>query len=152
MSLDDMRNKNTTSLPLQEWREETGSLNLTLTVVSVAPRIIQIDGFLSDVEVDHILSLAQEKNMARSTTGMSGKEAHVSTVRTSRTTWLPRHSSPIMNAIIRRGADVLKIDEALLRRRLDDEEFPDIPSNNAINEDLQIVHYGKGQQYTAHHE
>jgi prolyl 4-hydroxylase len=101
--------------------------------------------------VDHILETALHKNMQRSTTGMSGKEAHVSSVRTSRTTWIPRHTSPIMDAIIRRAADVLKIDEALMRHRLGN-EYPDMPNQSPINEDLQIVHYDKGQQYTAHHD
>jgi prolyl 4-hydroxylase len=115
-------------------------------------RILQIENFLSDVEVDHILETAIQKNMQRSTTGMSGKEAHVSNVRTSRTTWIPRHTTPIMDAIIRRGADVLNIDEALMRHRLEDEGFSDMPNTLPINEDLQIVHYDKGQQYTAHHD
>lgn len=56
-----------------------------------------------------------------------------------------------MDAILRRGADVLQIDEALFRRR-DEDEHPEVPSQNPINEDLQIVHYQTGQQYTAHHD
>jgi prolyl 4-hydroxylase len=151
-SIADMKRKNSTSVPLRAWREDQDTLNLTLTVISVAPRIIQIDNFLSDVEVDHILDLAQRKTMHRSTTGMGSKDSHVSDVRTSRTTWLPRFKSPIMNAIFRRGADVLKIDEALMRHRLSDENFPGVPGTKPINEDLQIVHYGQGQQYTAHHD
>jgi prolyl 4-hydroxylase len=148
----DMKRKNSTSVPLRAWREDKDKLNLTLTVISVAPRIIQIDNFLSDVEVDHILDLAQRKTLKRSTTGMNSKESHVSDIRTSRTTWLPRFKSPIMNAIFRRGADVLKIDEALMRHRLPEEIFPGVENNRPINEDLQIVHYGKSQQYTAHHD
>lgn len=57
-----------------------------------------------------------------------------------------------MDAIIRRGADVLKIDEALMRHRLGDEGFPDMATKGSITEDLQIVHYSQGQQYTAHHD
>lgn len=34
------------------YRNDHNNLTLTLTVVSVEPRILQIDGFLSDVEVD----------------------------------------------------------------------------------------------------
>ena len=82
--------------------------------------------------------------------GNSG-EAHISTVRTSRNTWLPRHSSPILDAVIKRAADVLKIDEDLMRRRTPDER-PDFPTQNSITEDLQLVHYDKGQEYTAHHD
>jgi prolyl 4-hydroxylase len=139
-----------TTVPLAAFRD-IGEMNITLTVVSVSPRILQIDNFLSDVEVDHILDLAIKKNLQRSTTGMGGSDSHESDTRTSRTTWLKRNSSPIMNAIIRRGADVLKIDEALLRTRSTG-EMPEVPFLGAINEELQIVHYAQGQQYTAHHD
>ncbi|KAG7364766.1 2(OG)-Fe(II) oxygenase superfamily protein [Nitzschia inconspicua] len=154
LSIVEMKRENSTSLPLREWREDADTLNLTLTVISVAPRIIQIDNFLSDIEVDHILETALKKNLQRSTTGMGGADAHVSSVRTSRTTWLSRHTSPILDAIIRRGADVMKIDEALMRHRLENENgrYPHMPNKNPINEDLQIVHYDQGQQYTAHHD
>ncbi len=151
LSLDDMKRANaSTTFPLADYRDSK-DMNITLTVVSVAPRILQIDNFLSDVEVDHILDLAGKKNLQRSTTGMGASDSHVSDTRTSRTTWLARHSSPIMDAIIRRAADVLKIDEALLRARSKDER-PEVPFHGAINEDLQIVHYSQGQQYTAHHD
>lgn len=52
LSLKEMRRdgKNPT-IALPEYRDQ-GLLNITLTVVSVAPRIFQIDGFLSEVEVD----------------------------------------------------------------------------------------------------
>jgi prolyl 4-hydroxylase len=56
-----------------------------------------------------------------------------------------------MNAIVRRAADVLKIDEALMRHRTTD-EMPDHPNRKPINEDLQVVHYSQSQQYTAHHD
>lgn len=108
--------------------------------------------FLSIGHFDSILDLALKKNLHRSTTGMRGDSASVSSVRTSRTTWLPRQSSPIMDAILRRGADVLKIDEAMFRSRDQDEMNSYTSSKNAINEDLQIVHYDQGQQYTAHHD
>jgi prolyl 4-hydroxylase len=151
LSIPEMKNSpGSPSLRLSEFRE-TGPLNLTLTVVSVAPRIIAIDGFLSEVEADYIVDLANNKTLQRSTTGMHGKDSHVSDVRTSRTTWISRNSSPIMNAIIRRGADVLNINEAMMRTRLPD-EIPNVPFKNAINEELQIVHYSVGQQYTAHHD
>lgn len=102
-----------------------------------------------------ILDLALKRNLKRSTTGMWGDHASVSNVRTSRTTWLPRINSPIMDAILRRGADVLQIDEALFRRHSANERPPsysDKQNDNPINEDLQIVHYEQGQQYTAHHD
>lgn len=124
-----------------------GSLNLTLTALSVAPRIFEIKHFLSDAEADHILALVRKKNLVRSTT--DGLE---SSTRTSSNTWLERHSHPVLDAVYRRVADVLRIDEALLRRRLPDER-PDMPTSSPISEALQIVHYSEaGQEYTAHHD
>jgi len=76
--------------------------------------------------------------------------------RTSTNSWVYRHHSPIVDAIYRRSADVLKIDEALLRKRTAD-ELPQYPApghnfKNSIAEALQLVHYAEGQQYTAHHD
>ena len=85
-------------------------------------------------------------------TGVHGSKSSVSDVRTSQNTWLTRSSSPIMDAIIRRGADVLQIDEALFRHRDPDERRTSFDSSDPINEDLQIVHYDVGQEYTAHHD
>lgn len=95
-----------------------------------------------------IIELANRKTLRRSTTG-SGNDMQVSNVRTSQTTWLPRHYSPVMDAVIKRAADVLKIDEALFRHRQPG-EHPELPSRIPINEDLQIVHYNSGAQYTTH--
>lgn len=97
-----------------------------------------------------MLDLARQQNLVRSTTG-NGNDASTSSVRTSRTTWIARHSSPVVDAIIRRAADVLKIDEALMRHRTAD-EYQDLPNRRPINEDFQLVHYDKTQEYTAHHD
>jgi hypothetical protein len=60
--------------------------------------------------------------------------------RTSYNSWVSRQESPIIDAIYRRAADLLRIDEALLRDRAED-EFPDLHDKNTIAEDLQMVHY-----------
>jgi prolyl 4-hydroxylase len=140
-----MRRNATAPLPLAKYREP-GMLNLTLTALSVAPRAFEIRHFLSDLEADHILELVRKKNVVRSTTN-----GHQSSTRTSSNTWLERHRDPIMDAIHRRAADVLRLDEALLRHREPD-EFPGMPSSGPINEALQVVHYEEGQEYTAHHD
>ena len=57
-----------------------------------------------------------------------------------------------MDAIFRRGADVLKIHEAMFRTRGAEEMNSYTTDKSPINEDLQIVHYDQGQQYTAHHD
>lgn len=124
-----------------------GTLNLTVKALSCAPRAFQVENFLTDVEADHILGLVQKKNdMQRSSTN-----GHISETRTSSTTWLARHSDPVIDSIFRRVADTLKMDEAMLRDRQPG-ELAGMTTDRRINEDLQIVHYGVGQQYTAHHD
>lgn len=139
-----------TVMPFAEYRAP-GALNLTIKAVSCAPRAFEIHNFLSDVEVDYLLDLVRHQNLVRSTTGQTNGE--VSDTRTSTTTWLSRDSDPVLNVIFRRAADVLRIDEALLRQREPGELSDVLPlSHDKINEDLQVVHYDKGQQYTAHHD
>lgn len=139
---------------LQEYRSpDTPELNLTLTVLSCEPRVFEIKNFLSEVEVDHILELATGMKLKRSMTqaGTSAKQTTSETTRTSRNTWVPRQKSPVIDAIYRRAADLLQLDEALLRRRSED-EFPDLNTKGSIAEDLQLVHYDVSQQYTPHHD
>ena len=45
----------------------------------------------------------------------------------------------------------MKIDESLLRRRSRSERT-DLDFKSSIAEELQLVHYSVGQQYTAHHD
>ena len=112
-------------------------MELTLKAISCAPKAFVIEGFLSDAEADHLRALGSQ-GLVRSTTN-----GHLSETRTSRTTWLPRTRDAVVDAVLRRAADALQLDEALFR-----------PHNgtHAINEDLQIVHYQEGQEYTAHHD
>jgi prolyl 4-hydroxylase len=138
--------KNASATDYADYRAP-GTLNLTLKAISCAPRAFAIEGFLSDVEADHILEIVQRRNdLIRSTTG-----GHLSETRTSRTTWIPRASDAVLDAVFRRVADTLRLDEALLRPRLPG-EHAELDTPYSLNEDLQIVHYAKGQQYTAHHD
>ena len=158
LSIREMRqsvNESGGGLPWAQYRDkENEYLNLTLKVVSCAPRAFEIRNFLSDIEVDHLLHLVNQMSLLRSTTGRDSSEGHVSTTRTSRTTWLSRESDPIVNVIFRRAAHVLRIPEALLRNRdhEDNNDHLNITHSEPINEMLQVVHYAKGQQYTAHHD
>mmetsp|Transcript_22604 Transcript_22604/g.49071 ORF Transcript_22604/g.49071 Transcript_22604/m.49071 type:complete len:515 (+) Transcript_22604:105-1649(+) len=137
---------------LQEYRVEDQVMNITLKVLSCAPRAFEIPNFLSDVEVDHILELAGGMKLKQSTTGQGGTKADNRKTRTSLNTWVNRETTPIIDAIYRRAADLLRFDEALIRHR-DKGEAPDTPeSRNSIAEPLQLVHYGPGQEYTAHHD
>lgn len=135
--------------PLTEYREP-GMLNLTIKALSCAPRAFEIRNFLSDEEVDHILEVVKTKNLERSTTA-----GHKSDTRTSRTTWVGRKTDPIVNAVYRRAAAALRLDESLLRQRLVgelDDEQELLLKRRAIHEDMQIVHYNKMQEYTPHHD
>ena len=108
-----------------------------------------IDNFLSDVEVDHLLELGRDMDLHESTTGQE-KRANKSTSRTSRNTWVDREQTSIVDTIYRRAADVIKIDEALLRWRHEEEDHISrkISSRSKICESLQLVHYDLHQQYT----
>ena len=113
------------------------------------PDQVEIQNFLSDLEIDHLLQVANEKNMATSTT-QAGKHAKVTEQQDSRSstnTWIGRHQSIITDAIYRRAADVLQIDEKFFRyrRKL---EIPEMSESKVgITESLQLVHYDVGQQY-----
>jgi len=141
--------------PLAKYRSPEPILNLTLTVLSCAPRVFEIKNFLSPIEVDHIVHMATGMNLPVSSTSGGGhggrKRTTESDTRSSRNSWVKRNRSPILDTIYRRTADLMRIDEALLRER-DAEERPDVPFKTKAAEDLQLVHYGPGQQYTPHHD
>eukprot|EP00538_Stauroneis_constricta_P002463 CAMPEP_0119556374 /NCGR_PEP_ID=MMETSP1352-20130426/8357_1 /TAXON_ID=265584 /ORGANISM="Stauroneis constricta, Strain CCMP1120" /LENGTH=497 /DNA_ID=CAMNT_0007603327 /DNA_START=154 /DNA_END=1647 /DNA_ORIENTATION=+ len=145
---------------LSEYRDpDQGLLNMTLTVLSCAPRVFEIQNFLSPAEVQHIMELAGQIDLKESTTGDVGQEVKEvdfeeqkkRKTRTSKNSWVERERSLIVDAIYRRAADVMRIDEAKLRRR-DASEYPEMKSKNTIAEALQLVHYDKTQEYTAHHD
>ena len=129
---------------LSEYRHPTSSkLNMTLKVLSCAPRVFEIENFLSPVEVAHILQVAGGVTLGRSSVGDLGSTGHkheedddVAGTRTSLNSWLPRESSPIFDAVYRRAADVMRIDEALLRWR-DESEIPEWPTRESVAESLQ---------------
>lgn len=143
---------------LQEYRVPNQTMmNMTLRVLSVAPRVYEIPNFLSEAEVHHIIELAGGIELKQSTTGDVGsnaasrpvsiKEEGRTKTRTSFNSWVPREDSPVIDAIYRRAADLVRIDEALLRPRSMD-EYPDLKTKKSIAESLQLVHYGPEQEYT----
>ena len=145
------------SIALKEYREPSEFMNMTLKVLSCAPRAFEIDNFLSETEVNHIVKLASGIDLKVSTTGdISGKagekpvEEGGRRTRTSYNSWVERERTPVIDAIYRRAADLLRIDEALLRHREKD-EYPDLGTSKPVAESLQLVHYGVTQEYTAHH-
>jgi prolyl 4-hydroxylase len=122
----------------------------------VAPRVFEIENFLSQAEVNHILELAGGIELSESTTGdvgtkskpISPEEDKRSKTRTSKNSWVQREQSPIIDAIYRRSADLIRIDEALLRRRSHN-EHPDWPTKKTVSESLQLVHYDPTQEVNA---
>ncbi|CAB9499453.1 Probable prolyl 4-hydroxylase [Seminavis robusta] len=145
------------TVALEEYRAPgQATMNMTLKVLSVAPRVFEIPNFLSQTEVDHILDLAGGVQLSRSSVGDVGHgyskaENKKTDTRTSFNAWVQRGKSPIVDAIYRRAADLMRIDEALLRNR-DSSERPDWPTKGSLAEHLQLVHYDPGQEYTAHHD
>jgi len=143
----------------RKYQSPETTLNLTMKVLSCEPRVFEIKNFLSDVEIEHIYELATGLKLGASTTSgdnTDNKYSGKTETRTSTNTWVYRHSSPIVDVIYRRAAELMHIDEALFRQRNSD-EFPDYPSklhqdSRTITEALQLVHYDPGQQYTPHHD
>jgi prolyl 4-hydroxylase len=141
---------------MRKYRDTYLTLNLTLTVVSCAPRVFEIRNFLSPVEVNHILSVASRMELERSTVnaggGLDSSSRHTSNTRTSKNSWLPRKTDFVMDTIYRRAADVLQMNEALLRSRRAS-EIPELTESHvSVAERLQLVHYNVGEEYKAHHD
>ena len=134
---------------LHEYRAP-GTMNMTLRVLSVAPRVLQIDNFMSSTEVDHVTELASGIKLSLSATGDTStgeervKPEEDTKTRTSYNSWVARERSPIIDAIYRRAADLLRIDEALLRKR-DKGEVPDYENLGKLCEELQLVNYKETQ-------
>ena len=139
---------------LQQYRTQEPLLNMTLKVLSCAPRAFEIDNFLSKTEVDHIMYLTTGMELHRSTTAGADsgtKKDQTRNTRTSLNTWVYREKDQIIDTIYRRAADLMRIDEALMRPR-SKEEYPKMSTRSSIAEALQLVHYEVGQEYTAHHD
>jgi prolyl 4-hydroxylase len=135
-------------------RHQYPTLDLTLTALSCSPRVFEIRNFLSPVEVEHLRNLIDNVELERSKTQASENSEDTTNdeTRTSSQTWIPRATDIITDAIYKRAADVLQMDESLLRWRRPTEipEFSE--SKIAVSESLQAVHYAVGQQYTPHYD
>eukprot|EP00956_Cyclotella_meneghiniana_P009922 scaffold13725_cov44-Cyclotella_meneghiniana.AAC.8 len=151
-SVTPLKRSDADQVPLLQYRSSESTLNITLKALSCAPRIFEMRNFISHVEADHILMLTNKTHeLHRSSTGGSTKPSEHDGTRTSLNTWIYRHESPIIDTIYRRVADVLQLDESLLRQRQQD-EYSSIGTRNSIAEPLQMVHYDPGQEYTSHHD
>lgn len=141
-------------ISLASYRSDDPVLNMTLTVLSCEPRVFEVKDFLSQQEVNHILEIGRGMNLGESTIGDSDTQSR--NVRTSRNAWVTRRQSGVIDAIYRRAADLMRIDEALMRTRPEGEKL-NIPDyrpyvNKSIAEELQLVHYSQYQEYQTHHD
>jgi hypothetical protein len=139
---------------LKPYRSPEDSLTLNMTVLSVAPRVFEIQNFLSNEEVTHILELAMGITLSRSTTraGDAADATSDDATRTSLNSWIARQRTAVVDSVYRRAADLLQIDEACFRNRKEQHELDlVVNSTGPISERLQLVHYEVGQQYTPHH-
>jgi prolyl 4-hydroxylase len=140
---------------LSEYRDEGPYLNMTLRVISCSPRPFEIVNFLSKAEVYHIMYLMTGMKLHWSTTArgseIDSSRDNMNDTRTSLNTWVYREKDAVIDTIYRRAADLLRIHEALLRPRSED-EYPHMDSRRSLAEALQLVHYDVGQEYTAHHD
>jgi len=116
---------------------EEGALNITLYVASTKPKVLIIPNLMSSFEADHILKLAKPR-MGRSSVG-NGASAFKSDTRTSKTAWLKRTDTDIMDHIFSRFADVLNIPN-------------DVLTHDKVAENLQVVEYLTKQEYAPHHD
>jgi len=128
-----------------------GMLDLDLNVISCAPRVYEIENFLSHVEVEHIIQLSTNLTFHTSTVGRILREdrgGEDKSIRSSTNAWVYRETSPIIDAIYRRAADVMKVNENLLRHH----DETDLPEHHSLAEASQLVHYEKEQHYYPHHD
>jgi len=114
-----------------------GPINLTLTVLSTQPKVLVIPNLMSHFEADHIRDLAKPR-MIRSAVGKSGNALETNT-RTSKTAWVSRTETDVMDHIYSRFADVLGIPNELLTLA-------------KLAEHLQVVEYQTQQEYKPHHD
>jgi len=113
---------------LANYRQKgVSEMDMTLTVLSCAPRVFEIRNFLSKAEVDHILHLAVNAAVQQSKTSQGGQQKD----RSSYNTWVPRHKSMIIDSLYRRAADLMRIDEALFRHRRNG-EHPELASKTQL--------------------
>ena len=127
---------------MRKHRHAQPTLTLNMTAISCAPRVFEIRNFLSDVEIDHLLDLAQKSNMHRSGVSAGGNSrTGQSDTRTSTNSWIKRQTDIVTDALYRRAADLLHMDEALLRWRHRNEIPEFTESSTSVAETLQCVHY-----------
>ena len=116
--------------------QSTEDISVSVEVISVKPKMFVIEDIISEAEGEMVKQLATPK-LHRSGTGQASDANHDDETRTSKTAWIGHTAHPIIDTIFKRTADILQIDEDVLKR-------------NA--EQMQTVFYETGQEYKAHHD
>ena len=125
---------------------KSGQYNITMEESTVHPggmrnNVVREDGGEEEEEAE--ASNAGAKSVR-------GAQRDPST-RSSSNAWVDREVSPVVDTIYRRAADLMRIDEALLRNR-DDDERTDFATHHSVAEPMQLLRYREGEQYTPHHD
>ena len=127
---------------------QVGDFNLK--VISVAPRALLIDNFLSLEDCQAVVELSQQQGLQLSTlhTGATAKQTRDLSTRSSSNTWLPRDVSPLTEKIFQQAAQVMRLDPELFQK------FHETSAHHhSIAESLQVVRYkGNGEEYQPHHD
>ena len=158
MAEEQSRGNDNAFVSLPQYRE-SGTMDLKLTAISAAPRVFEIQNFLSPMEVSHLLSLSKTYNVTSDGHKESmnlhtpdlikderKKRKRVLTNARSNA-WIRRETSPIVDSIYQRVANVLGIDESLLRNR-NEHEDTGLNKHHSIAEAMHISQYVQGQGYS----
>jgi len=120
---------------------------LTLRVIATEPRAFLVKNFFSKAEAEAIISIAKD-SLSRSSVSMHDENGNLvaSNTRTSKNAWVSRgtkETTPILDRIFRRAADLLRLDEKYIHH-----DYP-----NGTTENMQVVYYGpNGAAYAPHHD
>ncbi|KAJ4834106.1 putative prolyl 4-hydroxylase 4, partial [Turnera subulata] len=101
--------------------------------VSWKPRAFVYEGFLTDLECDHLISLARSELKRSSVADDVSGESKLSEVRTSSGMFIPKYKDPIVAGIEEKIAS-----------------WTFLPKENG--EDIQVLRYEEGQKYEPHHD
>ena len=151
------------SLKGELYADSSNSMSLNLKVISCAPRVVEVRKFLSPIEVQHLINLAfgATGNIVMEPSKVSSQSKRMrgdamAEVRSSRGGWIHREQDVVVDTIFRRVADLLNINESLMRDHYpsdglaDDIELP--RTHDRVVEAMQLLRYEPGEGYTAHHD
>ncbi|KAL9186055.1 hypothetical protein ACHAXT_005293 [Thalassiosira profunda] len=161
----EMKPFQSSSLKQKGANSDDATMQLSLKVRSVAPRVLEVKKFLSPTEVQHLIDLASgtkgDVQMKRSTVSASNANVEAratkADARSSTGGWIHREQDAIVDTIFRRVADLLNIDENLMRdqpRDYSEAEEGEEPlhTHDRLVEAMQLLRYGPGEEYSAHHD